>query len=45
MFNISDLFSGLMDYEAALKIDPHNETLNQDAERIRQVIQGPGPSA
>ncbi|XP_066282095.1 dynein axonemal assembly factor 4-like [Branchiostoma lanceolatum] len=31
---------GLMDYEAALKIDPKNETLTQDAERIRQIIQG-----
>ncbi|XP_035664317.1 dynein assembly factor 4, axonemal-like [Branchiostoma floridae] len=31
---------GLMDYEAALKIDPKNETLAQDAERIRQIIQG-----
>ncbi|OWF47556.1 dyslexia susceptibility 1 candidate gene 1 protein homolog [Mizuhopecten yessoensis] len=30
---------GLQDYEAAMKIDPNNEQLKSDAERIRQVIQ------
>ncbi|KAM9377981.1 dynein axonemal assembly factor 4 [Pholidichthys leucotaenia] len=31
---------GLQDYEAALKISPHNEALQADAQRIRDVIQG-----
>ncbi|XP_037539040.1 dynein assembly factor 4, axonemal [Nematolebias whitei] len=31
---------GLQDYEAALKIDPHNEALQEDAQRIRDIIQG-----
>ncbi|XP_062440026.1 dynein axonemal assembly factor 4 isoform X1 [Rhea pennata] len=31
---------GLQDYEAALKIDPKNETIEKDAEKIRQIIQG-----
>ncbi|XP_017297249.1 dynein assembly factor 4, axonemal [Kryptolebias marmoratus] len=31
---------GLQDYEAALKIDPHNEALQEDAQRIRDMIQG-----
>ncbi|XP_077989227.1 dynein axonemal assembly factor 4-like [Glandiceps talaboti] len=31
---------GLQDYEAALKIDPGNEKLTTDAERIRKIIQG-----
>lgn len=30
---------GLQDYEAALKIDPKNEQLQADAEKMRQVIQ------
>lgn len=30
---------GLQDYEAALKLDPGNEPLRADAERIRDVIQ------
>lgn len=30
---------GLQDYEAALKIDPHNEQIKADAERIRKVVQ------
>lgn len=33
-------FAGLQDYQAALKIDPHNETLQADTQRIRDVIQG-----
>ncbi|XP_047200769.1 dynein assembly factor 4, axonemal isoform X1 [Girardinichthys multiradiatus] len=31
---------GLQDYEAALKIDPHNEALQEDAQIIRDIIQG-----
>uniref|UniRef100_A0A3Q3M7B4 Dynein axonemal assembly factor 4 n=1 Tax=Mastacembelus armatus TaxID=205130 RepID=A0A3Q3M7B4_9TELE len=31
---------GLQDYEAALKIDPHSETLHADAQKIRDIIQG-----
>ncbi|XP_021122764.2 dynein axonemal assembly factor 4 isoform X1 [Anas platyrhynchos] len=31
---------GLQDYEAALKIDPKNKTIEKDAEKIRHVIQG-----
>ena len=32
-------FSGLQDYEAALKIDPNNEQVKEDAERLREYIQ------
>ncbi|NXL57093.1 DAAF4 factor, partial [Chordeiles acutipennis] len=31
---------GLQDYEAALKIDPKNRTIEKDAEKIRHLIQG-----
>ncbi|NWJ04065.1 DAAF4 factor, partial [Crypturellus undulatus] len=31
---------GLQDYEAALKIDPKNSTIEKDAEKIRCIIQG-----
>ncbi|XP_032435006.1 dynein axonemal assembly factor 4 isoform X1 [Xiphophorus hellerii] len=31
---------GLQDYEAALKIEPHNEALQRDAQIIRDIIQG-----
>ncbi|KAF1672790.1 DAAF4 factor, partial [Pygoscelis papua] len=31
---------GLQDYEAALKIDPKNKTIENDAEKIRHLIQG-----
>ncbi|XP_015239282.1 PREDICTED: dyslexia susceptibility 1 candidate gene 1 protein [Cyprinodon variegatus] len=31
---------GLQDYEAALKIDPHNTGLQEDAQMIRSIIQG-----
>ncbi|XP_064013639.1 dynein axonemal assembly factor 4 isoform X4 [Pogoniulus pusillus] len=31
---------GLQDYEAALKIDPKNEAIEKDAEKIRHLIQG-----
>ncbi|KAJ8249342.1 hypothetical protein GJAV_G00233760 [Gymnothorax javanicus] len=31
---------GLQDYQSALKIDPHNEAIQADAEMIREIIQG-----
>ncbi|XP_069723018.1 dynein axonemal assembly factor 4 isoform X2 [Phaenicophaeus curvirostris] len=31
---------GLQDYEAALKIDPNNKIIEEDAEKIRHLIQG-----
>ncbi|XP_018526902.1 dynein axonemal assembly factor 4 isoform X1 [Lates calcarifer] len=31
---------GLQDYQAALKIDPHNEALQTDTQRIQDIIQG-----
>jgi dyslexia susceptibility 1 candidate gene 1 protein len=31
---------GLTDYEAALKLDPNNQDLKRDSERIRKTIQG-----
>ncbi|XP_075016228.1 dynein axonemal assembly factor 4 isoform X8 [Calonectris borealis] len=31
---------GLQDYEAALKIDPKNKSIEKDAEKIRHLIQG-----
>nr|XP_046251109.1 dynein assembly factor 4, axonemal isoform X2 [Scatophagus argus] len=31
---------GLQDYQAALKIDPYNEALQADTQRIRDIIQG-----
>ncbi|XP_063301771.1 dynein axonemal assembly factor 4 [Pelobates fuscus] len=34
---------GLLDYEAALKIDPTNENVKFDAEKIRQIIQNSSP--
>ena len=34
---------GLMDYEAALKIEPDNEDIRKDAENIRDVIVGTTP--
>lgn len=34
------IFSALKDYEDALKLDPKNESLQQDADRIRNIIQG-----
>ncbi|XP_065703316.1 dynein axonemal assembly factor 4 isoform X2 [Patagioenas fasciata] len=36
-----ELFTeGLQDYEAALKINPKNKTIEKDAEKIRHLIQG-----
>lgn len=37
---VVDVFTGLQDYQAALKIDPHNEALQTDTQRIRDIIQG-----
>ena len=34
-----DRFLALGDYNSALKIDPKNESINEDAEKIRQIIQ------
>jgi len=31
--------TGLQDYEAALKLEPGNELLRADAQRIRDVVQ------
>ncbi|XP_050990905.1 dynein axonemal assembly factor 4 isoform X3 [Labeo rohita] len=31
---------GLTDYQAALRIDPHNEALRADTDKIREIIQG-----
>ncbi|KAK9517301.1 hypothetical protein VZT92_025184 [Zoarces viviparus] len=31
---------GLQDYQAALQIDPHNQALQADTQRIRDIIQG-----
>lgn len=31
---------GLQDYQAALKINPYNEALQADTQRIRDIIQG-----
>ncbi|KAM9183552.1 dynein axonemal assembly factor 4 isoform 1-T1 [Dugong dugon] len=31
---------GLLDYEAALKVDPSNKIVQNDAEKVRNVIQG-----
>ncbi|XP_030354200.1 dynein assembly factor 4, axonemal isoform X2 [Strigops habroptila] len=36
---------GLQDYEAALKIDPKNRTIEKDAEKIRHLIQGTPPDS
>jgi len=38
VINVSIL--GLQDYEAALKIDPTNKTIEKDAEKIQHLIQG-----
>ncbi|XP_026990443.2 dynein assembly factor 4, axonemal [Tachysurus fulvidraco] len=36
---------GLQDYQAALRIEPHNQALKADAEKIQAIIQGTGPSS
>lgn len=40
LINMWRVFSGLQDYQAALKIDLHNEVLQADTQRIRDTIQG-----
>lgn len=37
---LSIWISALKDYEEGLKLDPKNESLIADAERIRNIIQG-----
>lgn len=39
-WSIYNLISGLQDYQAALKIDPNNEALCVDIQRIKDIIQG-----
>lgn len=34
---------GLLDYEAAIKIDPDNREIREDAENIRKIIVGTPP--
>ena len=38
------LAAGLMDYDAALKLDPNNQHLTEDTQRIRELVQGSHPS-
>lgn len=35
---------GLQDYEAALKIDPNNKQVREDAEKMRKIIQSSSES-
>ncbi len=35
---------GLLDYEAAIKIEPNNQDIKEDAENIRKIIVGSGPN-
>lgn len=37
-------FTGLQDYEAALKIDPNNKQVREDAEKMRKIIQSSSES-
>lgn len=37
-------FKGLQDYEAALKIDPNNKQVREDAEKMRKIIQSSSES-
>ena len=39
MLMLSFLAAGLQDYEAALKIEPNNEQVKADADRLRDHIQ------
>jgi len=38
-FKTEQYVNALGDYNSALKIDPKNESINEDAEKIRQIIQ------
>lgn len=42
--NLELYAEGLLDYEAALKIDSSNEELKKDAENIRKIILGQQPN-
>ena len=37
-------FPGLQDYEAALKIDPNNKQVCEDADKMRKIIQSSSES-
>ena len=37
-------FPALYDYEAAIKLDPKNSSLNADRNTIRKIIQGVDPT-
>lgn len=37
-------FTGLQDYEVALKIDPNNKQVREDAEKMRKIIQSSSES-
>eukprot|EP00795_Rhopilema_esculentum_P012547 gene12547-3242_t len=39
-FKAEDFVPALSDYEAALKIEPNNESVRNDADKIRKIIQG-----
>ncbi|XP_048584128.1 dynein axonemal assembly factor 4 isoform X1 [Nematostella vectensis] len=41
-YHSEEYVEALKDYESALKIDPNNESLRADADRIRAIIQGTG---
>jgi dyslexia susceptibility 1 candidate gene 1 protein len=42
--NLELYAEGLLDYEAALKIDSSNDELKKDAENIRKIILGQQPN-
>ncbi|XP_028411189.1 dynein assembly factor 4, axonemal-like [Dendronephthya gigantea] len=37
---LENYVEGLMDYESAIKLDPKNVNLQEDAEKLRKIIQG-----
>lgn len=40
-----NVFTGLQDYQAALRIDPSSEAVQADAQRIRDIIEGTADAA
>lgn len=40
-----NVFPGLQDYQAALRIDPSSEAVQADAQRIRDIIEGTADAA